>query len=122
MGGKAKEVCGVDQLCAGLKAGIEGGIHAMLLLWNTHLAEEEYRFLLVDANNAFNKDSQTAMCWTRRHLWPSGAWFTFNCYWHWWLTLVVQSTNCTSLFLYIKEGVMQGDRHPPPPAHPIHQG
>ena len=28
-GSEAKEVCGIDQLCAGLEAGIKGGIHAM---------------------------------------------------------------------------------------------
>jgi hypothetical protein len=50
-GGEAKESCGVDQLCAGLEAGIEGGIHAMRLLCETHLAEEEWGFLLVDARN-----------------------------------------------------------------------
>ena len=33
--GEAKEACGVKQLCAGLEAGIEGGIHAMKLLWVT---------------------------------------------------------------------------------------
>jgi hypothetical protein len=28
-GSKAKESCPIDKLCAGLKAGIEGGIHAI---------------------------------------------------------------------------------------------
>jgi hypothetical protein len=54
-GGEAKDECGVDQLCAGLKARIEGGIHAMRLLWEQHKAEEEWGFLLVDARNAFNE-------------------------------------------------------------------
>jgi hypothetical protein len=48
-GGKVKEACGVDQLCAGLEAGIKGGIHAMRLLRQTHTEEEEWGFLLVDA-------------------------------------------------------------------------
>jgi hypothetical protein len=101
LGSKAIEVCGVDQLGAGLEAGIEGGIHAMRLLWDTHSAEEEWGFLLVDAKNAFNEGNQMAMCWTIHHLWPSGAWFIFNCYRHW-LALVVQSANGMSLFLYSK--------------------
>ena len=28
-GSEAKEACGTDQLCAGLEAGVEGGIRAM---------------------------------------------------------------------------------------------
>jgi hypothetical protein len=32
-GGEAKEACGMDQLCVGLESSIEGGIHAMRLLW-----------------------------------------------------------------------------------------
>jgi hypothetical protein len=63
-------VVGIDQLYAGLEADIEGGIHAMRLLWDTHLAEEEWGFLLlVDVKNAFNEGNQ---CWTICHLvWPS---------------------------------------------------
>ncbi len=41
-GAEAKDACGIDQLCAGLEAGIEGGIHAMRLLWEMHAAEEEW--------------------------------------------------------------------------------
>jgi hypothetical protein len=53
-GGEAKDACGIDQLCASLEAGIEGGIHIMPLLWEMHAAEENWGFLLVDAKNAFN--------------------------------------------------------------------
>jgi hypothetical protein len=54
-GGESKESCGVDQLSAGLEAGIKGAIHATGLLCETHLAEEEWGFLIVDARNAFNE-------------------------------------------------------------------
>ena len=40
-GAQAKEACGIDQLCAGLEAGIEGGIHAMQALWDLHETEEK---------------------------------------------------------------------------------
>ena len=40
-GGEAKEACGIDQLCAGLEAGIEEGVHAMHQLWAQHAREEE---------------------------------------------------------------------------------
>ena len=35
-GEEAKEACGTEQLYSGLYAGIEGGIHAVQLLWNKH--------------------------------------------------------------------------------------
>jgi hypothetical protein len=105
---EAKETWGVDQLCAGLKAGIAGVIHVMCLLWETHSVEEEWGFLLVDAKNAFNEGNQTVMCWTVHHLWPSGDQFMLNCYRHW-LTLVIRLANDTALFLlFSKEGTTQG--------------
>jgi hypothetical protein len=51
----AKERCGIDQLCAGLEAGIKGGIYVIDELWRQHEEEEEWGFLLVDAANAFNE-------------------------------------------------------------------
>jgi hypothetical protein len=40
VGAEAKEACSVNQLCAGLEAGIEGGIHAMMqALWDLHETE-----------------------------------------------------------------------------------
>jgi hypothetical protein len=104
----AKESCGINQLCAGLKSGIEGAIHAMQHMWERHKAEQEWGFLLIDAKNAFNEQSRTAMLWTVRHQWPSGARFTFNYYKHWG-TLVIRNNNGTGAFIYSKEGVTQGD-------------
>jgi hypothetical protein len=59
-GSKAKEVFGIQQLCAGL----EGSIHVIKELWKQHKEEEEWGFLLVDASNAFNKLNWMAMLWT----------------------------------------------------------
>ena len=106
-GSEAKEKCGIDQLCAGLEAGIEGGIHAIKELWKQHEQEEEWGFLLVDAPNAFNELNRTAMLWTVQHEWPSGTRFAFNCYRHW-ATLVIRGKGGTS-YLHSKEGVTQGD-------------
>ncbi len=61
---KAKEACSIDQLCTGLEAGIEGGIHAMQNLWDLHWQEEEWGFLLIDANNAFNEQNRMSMLYT----------------------------------------------------------
>jgi hypothetical protein len=51
-----------------LEAGVEGGIHAMRLIWEEHKMEEEWGFLLVDARNAFNEGNRIAMLWTVRHI------------------------------------------------------
>jgi hypothetical protein len=107
-GSEAKEACGIDQLCAGLEAGIEGAIHAMQNLWDLHQQEEEWGFLLIDAKNAFNEQNRTGMLWTVRHDWPSGARFVFNCYKDW-ATLALRSNNGTAAFLSSKEGVTQED-------------
>jgi hypothetical protein len=98
----------MDQLCAGLEAGIEGGIQAMHLLRDQHASEEEWGFLLVDARNAFNEGNRTVMLWTVHHKWPSGARFAFNCYRHWSI-LVCRKYNGTAHLLHSKEGVPQGD-------------
>ena len=107
-GAEAKEACGMDQLCAGLEAGTEGGIHAMQNLWDLHQRDEDWGFLLIDAKNAFNELNRTAMLWAVRHEWPSGARFVFNCYRHS-STLVLRGNNGEANFLYSKEGVAQGD-------------
>jgi hypothetical protein len=60
-GQEVKNACGDDQLCAGLEAGIEGGIHAVNQWWKEIELEERNGFLLVDARNAFNEKSRAAM-------------------------------------------------------------
>ena len=46
--------------------------------------------------------------WTFIHVWPSGARFIFNFHRHC-SSLVLRNGNGTASFMYIKEGVMQGD-------------
>jgi len=107
-GDEAKEACGVDQLCAGLEAGIEGGIHAAKLLWQEHAHAEEWGFLLVDAKNAFNEGSRILTLWTIRHEWPSGSRYVFNCYRHF-AILVLRTGSNLFLTIQSREGVTQGD-------------
>ena len=93
--------CQDDQLCARIKTGISSAMHGVQDLWDENLTKESWEFLLVDANNAFNKINRVRMIWTVRHLWPSGDRFVFNCYRHWSL-LVLRNGNGTASFLYIK--------------------
>ena len=108
-GQEVKAACGTDELAGGVEAGIEDGIHAMRVLWEEHLQEEDWGFLLIDVRNMFNEENRTAILWPVRHEWPSGAQFAFNCYRHW-ATLVVRDTGDGSgHFFQSKEGVTQGD-------------
>ena len=50
----------------------------MRLLWKQHSQEEDWRFLLIVAQNAFNEENKTKMLWDARHECPRGAQFTFN--------------------------------------------
>ena len=54
-GTEAKDTYGNAQLYAGLEAGIEGIVHAACTLFAEKRDKEEWRFLLVDATNAFNR-------------------------------------------------------------------
>ena len=97
-------VCGSDQLCAGLQAGIEGDIHDMNELFSTHQDQGAGCGVhLVDAVSAFN--SYATMLLYAYVLWPRYAHFLFNTYREW-SVLVLRGS---SVFLYSKERVAQGD-------------
>ena len=81
-GPESTMACQDDQLCDGIKAGIDGAIHGFQALWDKNLSTEEWRFLLVDAKNAFNDINRVRMLWTVRHLWPSRDRFVFSFYSH----------------------------------------
>jgi len=101
-------VCGSDQLCAGLQAEIEGAIHAMNGLFAAHQDDVNGWGVLVDAvdaANAFNSLNRAAMLLHARVLWPRCAHFLFNTYRGW----SVLALKGSSMFLYSKEGVTQGD-------------
>ena len=72
-GPEAKSACWTNQLAGGVEAGIEGAIHAMRIIWEEHNQEEDWRFILIDARNAFNEENRPAMLWAVFHKCPSGA-------------------------------------------------
>lgn len=87
-------------------AGIKGAAQhaACHCRWPTDVAEEEWGFLLVDATkNAFNEINRMQMCWTIRHEWPSGARFTFNCYWCWPVIFLVWAGKGRTLLFTVKK-------------------
>ena len=84
--------CGSDQLCGGVRSGIEGAIHTMTSLFLQHGATSGWGVLLVDTSNAFNSLNRVALLWNVRVLWPCFSRFIFNTY-QGWATLVVRSSN-----------------------------
>ena len=57
-----KDVCGVDQLCAGVHASFEGAVHAINDLFQEHCSDD-WGVLMVDASNAFNSINRLAVLW-----------------------------------------------------------
>ena len=98
-----EEVCGVEQLCSGLRSGLEGGIHAIRELFNEH-CNLGWGLLLVDATNAFNSVNRVAALWNTRVLWPRCSRFLFNTYCGY-ASPLVQDGNVMNTRLLSKEGV-----------------
>ena len=99
----AETVCGATQLCAGLKCGVEGAIHAASDLFES--SDESHGMLVMDAKNAFNSINRLSLLWNVRVLWPRASRFIFNTY-RGWASLIIKG--CDEI-LFSREGIVQGD-------------
>jgi hypothetical protein len=133
VGPDATVACGALNLCAGLKAGIEGAVHAMHEFWeddptpdtpsNTMETDSAAASsddevvadpdnprcqVLGDARNGFQELSRKGMLWTVRHRWPGGSRMAFNCYRHA-AQLIFRGNGGECTILHSREGVTQGD-------------
>ena len=99
-----EETCSTDQLACGLKAGVEGAIHALSDVFDD-TKEEGCGMLLMDASNAFNSLYRETALWNIRILWPRCSRFLFNFY-RGFASLFVAGADEV---IYSREGTTQGD-------------
>ena len=105
---EATSVCQDDQLCAKLKAIIDGAGYGAQDIWYTNLTTKYWGFILVDAINTFNEINQIIMLCTVQHVCQSRASFVFNFYYHC-SSLILRNMNGTSIFMHSREVVIQGN-------------
>ena len=67
VGVDAKYTYRAEQLFRDLEAEIKGRVHMMRLMWQRHSQDEDCRFILIDAHNAFNEENRAAIMWAVRH-------------------------------------------------------
>ena len=72
-----EETCSTDQLACGLKAGVEGAIHALPEVFDDN-KEDGCGMLMMDASNAFNSLNRETALWNARILWPRCFRFLVN--------------------------------------------
>ena len=103
-GEDVQDECGADQLCSGLRGGIEGAVHAVREMFESN-ARDGYGVILVDAKNAFNSVNREMGLWNARIYWPRCCRFLFNTY-RGFSSLWISGASDP---LYSREGVTQGD-------------
>ena len=104
VGDDVQHVCLADQICSGLKSGIEASIHSFTEIFNSK-AHTGWGLLLNDAVNGFNLVNRPAALWNARVLWSRCSKFLFNSYRGYALLIIAGSKES----LLSREGVTQGD-------------
>ena len=99
-----EETCGPQQLACGVKAGIEGAVHAVDELFNS-TKDDGHGLLSMDASNAFNALNRETALWNARIFWPLCSRFLFNLYSGYAPLNIAGSTE----LLFSSEGTTQGD-------------
>jgi hypothetical protein len=72
-----QQASGPIQLCAGLEAGCEAAIHAIVQLFHR---DDSEAVILVDADNAFNRLNRSIALWNIRFICPALSLYAANCY------------------------------------------
>ena len=74
-----KVACNSNQLCSGVKGGIEGAVHAIRELFD-EICDDGFGLLLMDAVYVFNPIGRPATLRNARVLWSRCSFFLFNSY------------------------------------------
>ena len=97
-----------DQICAILKAGIDGAVYRVQYIWSANSTKENWEFSLIDAKNALDEMNQIGMLWTVCYLRLYGARFVFNfCNHHY--SPVLRIGDGTATILHSREDVTQAE-------------
>ena len=62
-GPKATNECKDDHICDGFKVEIDRAVHGVLAIWDVKFSTEDWIFLLLDTNSAFNEMNRIGMLW-----------------------------------------------------------
>ena len=99
--------CKDDNICAGIKAGIDGSVQGVQAIWGANLSMENWIFYSW-MHKTLSMRSITLECFRKLfHLWPSRTHFVFNFYCPR-SSLVLRNRNVMDRFVHCRKGGTQG--------------
>ena len=100
-GPEATMMCHDDQLCAILKAEIDGTVHGVQAIWDTKLTTEDWEFFLIYGKTHLTIWIKLECCGKYViYGYPQDC-FVFNWYYHW-TSLILQNGNGTAFFCTVE--------------------